>query len=242
MPWWERVAILAAVVGLAVLLAKLVDSRIKRLHLDAAAETRYRVLRRCLVAGIIVVATLAGLMVIPQVRAVAGAVLASGALLAIILGLAAQRTIGNVIAGLLIAVTQPLRLGDRIVFEGSSGVVEEINLSYTFVRADDDTRIVIPNEKLASDTIRNATIVDRMQRAEITLQVPLSTDLENVIKLLRDECSGESELEVFVSSLDTSAVTVTVRALAQDAGDAEGLEHDLRLRAQGSLRRAGVFA
>jgi len=242
MPWWERVAILAAVVGLAVLLAKLVDSRIKRLHLDAAAETRYRVLRRTLVAGIIVVATLIGLMVIPQVRTVAGAVLASGALLAIILGLAAQRTIGNVIAGLLIAVTQPLRLGDRIVFEGSAGVVEEINLSYTFVRADDDTRIVIPNEKLASDTIRNATIVDRMQRAEITLQVPLSTDLENVIKLLRDECSAESELEVFVSSLETTAATVTIRALAQDAGDAEGLEHDLRLRAQGSLRRAGVFA
>ena len=92
----------------------------------------------------------------------------------------------------MIAVTQPLRLGDRVVFEGEEGIVEEINLTYTFLRADDDSRIVIPNEKLASDTIRNATIVDRMQRAEITLQVPLSTDLENVIKLLRERVLGRA--------------------------------------------------
>ncbi len=102
-------------------------------------------------------------------------------------------------------------------------------------------RIVIPNEKLASDTIRNATIVDRVQRAEITVQVPLSTDLENVIELLRDECSGERDVEVFVSGLDGSA-TITVRALADDPGGAERLEHDLRLRAQRCLRAAGVFA
>ena len=80
-----------------------------------------------------------------------------------------------------------------------------------------------------------------MQRAEITLQVPLSTDLENVIKLLRDECSAEREAEVFVSGLDGDA-TITVRALADDPGGAETLEHDLRLRAQRCLRTAGVFA
>jgi small-conductance mechanosensitive channel len=100
---------------------------------------------------------------------------------------------------------------------------------------------VIPNEKLASDTIVNATIVSRMQRAEITLHVPLSTDLETVINLLRGECSPERETEVFVSSLDGDA-TITVRALAGDPGEAETLEHDLRLRAQHCLRTAGVFA
>src|SRR3954464_9712247 len=102
MPYWQRLTILGAVVLLALLLARFVDSRIRRLQLDAAAETRYRVLRRSLMVGIVFVALLAGLMVIPQVRAVAGAVLASGALLAIIVGFAAQRTIGNFVAGLMI--------------------------------------------------------------------------------------------------------------------------------------------
>ena len=241
MPYWERFTILAVVVGLAVLLARFVDSRIKRLQLDPAAETRYRVLRRSLMVAIVFTALLAGLMVIPQVRNVAGAILASGALVAIVVGFAAQRTIGNFVAGLMLAVTQPLRLGDRVVVDGDEGVVEEINLTYTFIRADDDTRLVIPNEKLASDTIRNATIVERMQRAEITLQVPLSTDLQNVLQLLRDECATEREVEVFVSGLNGDA-TVTMRALADDPGNAGQLEQELRLRAHSCLRRAGVFA
>jgi len=241
MPYWERFTILAVVVGLAILLARFVDNRIKRLDLDPAAETRYRVLRRTLMVGIVFVALMAGLLTIPEVRSVAGAILASGAIIAIVIGVAAQRTIGNFIAGVMIAVTQPLRLGDRVIFDGDEGVVEEIHLTYTFLRADDDSRIVIPNEKLASDTIKNATIVDRMQRAEITLQVPLSTDLENVINLLREECSGERDVEVFVSALDGNA-TITLRALADDPRGAEQLTHDLRVRAQRCLRTAGVFA
>ena len=138
---------------------------------------------------IIFVAVFSALLVFPQVRSVAGAILASGAVIAIIVGFASQRTLGNFVAGILIAFTQPLRIGDRVTFDGAEGVVEEITLTYTFLRADDDTRIVIPNEKLASDTIHNATIVHRAQRAEITVQLPLSTDLENVIGLLDGEAS-----------------------------------------------------
>jgi small-conductance mechanosensitive channel len=155
-------------------------------------------------------------------------------------GFASQKTLGNFAAGLLIAFTQPLRLGDRIVVDGVEGVVEEIRLTHTFVRVDDDSRLVVPNEKLASDTIRNSTIVDRAQRAEITVQVPLSSDLETVLGLLSGEAAAERELDVFVSGLDGSA-TVTMRALATDPADAERLERDLRLRAHQKLRAAGIY-
>src|SRR5581483_9372945 len=106
--------------------------------------------------------------------------------------------------------------------------------------ADDDTRLVIPNEKLASDTIRNSTIVDRAQRAEITVQVPLSADLENVLSLLREVCEGERDVEAFVADIDGSA-RITVRAFANEADDAERLGHELRLRAHQRLRAAGVY-
>jgi small-conductance mechanosensitive channel len=141
----------------------------------------------------------------------------------------------------LIALTQPIRLGDRVNYGGEDGVVEEIGLTYTFIRTQDEARLIVPNEKLASDTIRNSTIVDRAQRAEITMQVPLSADLENVIDLLRAECAGERELEAFVAGIEGTA-TVTLRMLASDAADAERLEHELRLRAHRRLRAAGVFA
>ena len=241
MPYWERFTILAVVVGLAVLLARFVDSRIKRLQLDPAAETRYRVLRRAVTAVIIVVAVLSALLVFPQVRAVAGGLLASGAVIGIIVGFASQRTLGNFVAGILIAFTQPLRLGDRVTVDGVEGMVEEITLTYTFIRADDDTRLVVPNEKLASDTIHNATIVQRAQRAEITVQLPLSSDLESVIGLLDDEVTDQRGAEVFLSSLDGNA-TITVRALADDPSRAERLQHDLRLRVHRRLRGAGIYA
>jgi small-conductance mechanosensitive channel len=241
MPFWERATIAAVVIVAAVVLAKVVDAAMRRMQLAAAAETRYRVLRRAVMAFIVVVAVLSALLVFPQVRTVAGALLASGAVIAIVVGFASQRTLGNFIAGILIAFTQPLRLGDRVTFEGVEGVVEEITLTYTYIRADDDTRIVVPNEKLASDTIKNATIVERAQRAEITVQLPLSSDLEHVIGLLDGELADQREPEVFVSSLDDNA-TITVRALAADPSKAERLQHDLRLRAHRCLRAAGLYA
>jgi small-conductance mechanosensitive channel len=241
MPYWERFAILGAVVLLAVIVARIVDRRIARHELTAGATTRYRVLRRSIVAAIIAIAVLSGLLIIPQVRAVAGTLLASGAILGIVVGFAAQRTLSNFIAGVVLAFTQPLRIGDRIVVEDTEGVVEEIHLMYTFVRSDDDTRLVIPNDKLASDTIRNATIVDQAQRAEITVQVPQSADLDHALDLLRTACAGEREVEAFVSGIEGNA-QITLRAVAADPGDADRLEHELRLRAHRVLRQDGVFA
>ena len=75
----------------------------------------------------------------------------------------------------------------------------------------DGARLVIPNEKLASDTIRNSTIVSREKVAEITLQVPLNKDLRAVVELLRETVAGEREPDVAVTALNGNA-TIVVRA------------------------------
>ena len=86
----------------------------------------------------------------------AGGLLASSAVLGIVVGFASQRTLGNFVAGLLIAFTQPFRLETTWSSRASRASVEEIGLIYTFVRTENGDRLVIPNEKLASDTIRNS--------------------------------------------------------------------------------------
>lgn len=241
MPFWERSAIVAAVVAGSLVLAKLADLWMARRRLAPETATRYRVLRRAVMVAIVATGVLSALLVIPQVRPIAGGLLASSAVLALVVGFAAQRTLANFAAGVLIAFTQPLRLGDRIQVDGVEGTVEEIALTHTFIRTDDATRLIVPNDKLAADTIRNSTIVGREQRAEITVQVPLTSDLGTVLDLLRSEAAAEREPEVFVSSLDGSA-TVTVRALASDAAAAEQLERELRLRAHTRLRAGGIYA
>jgi small conductance mechanosensitive channel len=238
---WRRVIIIAVVLAATVIVARLIDRRIARRELRPEAQTRYRVLRRTISSTIIFVGVLSALLVIPQVRAVAGGLLASSAVLGIVIGFASQRTIGNFVAGLLIAFTQPIRLGDRVEIETTAGTVEEIGLTYTFIRTDDGARLVIPNEKLASDTIINSTIVSREKIAEITLQVPLDKDLRAVVELLREAADGEQQPEVLVSALNGNA-TVVVRAQAAGPIEAERLESELRVRAQERLRAAGVFA
>jgi small-conductance mechanosensitive channel len=237
MPLWHRLAVVGVVMLVTVVVARLIDRRIARRELAPEAITRYRVVRRSVTTAIIFVGLLSALLVIPQVRAVAGGLLASSAVVGIVVGFASQRTLGNFVAGLLIAFTQPVRLGDAVVVEGTPGVVEEIGLIYTFVRTDDGDRLVIPNEKLASDTIRNSTIRSREKIAEIAVQVPLKADLGAVVDRLR----RVTDAEVYVSDLAGNA-TVVVRAQAPNDADADRLEQDLRLRAHAALRAEGVFA
>jgi small conductance mechanosensitive channel len=240
MPSWQRIAIAGGVILFSAALAMLLDRRIAKRNLPPEAITRYRILRRTVMSAIVVVGVLSALLVIPQVRAVAGAILASSAVLGLVIGFASQRTIGNFVAGLLIAFTQPVRLGDRVRVDEVDGVVEEIGLTYTFIRTPDNARLVIPNEKLASDTIRNSTIVSREKLAEVTVQIPLDRDLGEVVEVLRMETQQEREAEVYVSALAGEA-TVTMRAWAPDERAAERLAGELRLRAHARLRGLQIW-
>jgi small-conductance mechanosensitive channel len=235
---WTRLAVVVVVMVVTIVVARLIDRRIARRNLPPEAITRYRILRRSITATIIFVGLLSALLVIPQVRAVAGGLLASSAVIGIVVGFASQRTLGNFVAGLLIAFTQPLRLGDSVAVDNTEGVVEEIGLIYTFVRIENGDRLVIPNETLVSDTIRNSTIRSREKVAEISLQVPLGRDLGAVVDRLR---TLADDADAFVQDLSGDA-TVVVRAPAADEAAAEKLERELRLRAYELLRAEGVYA
>ena len=240
MELWERWLLVAGIIVGATILAKIVDWRMARRELPPGAVTRYRVLRRSLMSAIIVVGVLSALLVVPQVRAIAAGLLASSAVVGLVVGLAAQRPLANFVAGVVIAFTQPLRLGDQVTVDDVEGVVEEIGLTYTFIKTADNARLVIPNEKLASDTIRNSTIVTREKLAQVTVQVPLDRDLDAVVDLLRSETAGDPRSEVLVTGLNGSA-NVTVRSWAPDATELERVESDLRLRVTRRLREQGLL-
>jgi len=189
--WIERAVVAGVVLLATIVLARVVDRRIvRRLQLRPETLTVYNVARKSILAVILFVGVMSALLVIPEVRAVAGSILASSAIIALVLGLAAQSTLANFVAGVLIAFTQPLRLGDSVSVSGASGVVQEIGLIYTLIRAGDGARYYVPNAKLASDTIRNATIAGAEQLATVRVAVPIAADLER--GLLRDiEQAGE---------------------------------------------------
>jgi small-conductance mechanosensitive channel len=232
---WQRALIAGSVVAVTLAIAKFVDWRISHRELTPGSATRYRVLRQTLVSTIVFVGVLSALLVIPPVRALAGGILASSAVIGLVIGFASQRTIGNVVAGILIAIAQPLRLGDRVTVEGTEGIVEEIGLTYTWIRTRDNDRLVVPNEKLASDSIRNSTIRSAETLAEVQVQVPASADLRAVVSSLQED--GE---EVYVTDLGDKA-TIVVRKRVPHIGETERAESDLRLSVAERLKAAGAY-
>ncbi|MBA3475503.1 MAG: mechanosensitive ion channel, partial [Actinobacteria bacterium] len=145
MELWQRLLVIGIVLAATAVVARVIDRRILGAERSAGAMTRYRVLRRTVAVVIVTFGVLSALLVIPQIRTVAGGLLASSAVLGLIVGFASQRTLGNFVAGLMIAFTQPLRLGDWVEVGGVEGAVEEIGLMYTFIRTEDNARLVIPN-------------------------------------------------------------------------------------------------
>jgi small-conductance mechanosensitive channel len=222
--FWQRLVTALGVLAVTIVAVKLVDWRIiSKRSLDPSVATRYRVLRRTLMAAIAFVGILSALLVIPQVRTVAGGVLASSAVIGLVIGFASQRTIGNVVAGVLIAVSQPLRLGDEVEVEGTRGVVEEIGITYTWIRTRDNDRLVVPNERLASEPIRNSTIRSAESYTEASIEVP-SANLQATVKALE----GDGD-EVYVTALTGDKATVTVRRRVPAEGLADRETSDLRI-------------
>lgn len=97
-----------------------------------------------------------------ELKRLATGVLASTALVVAVVGFAAQRTLSNVIAGIQIAVSQPIRIGDRLTFEECEGRVTDITLSYTYLDPGDGSSVVIPNQLLTEGIIHNKSTEDTM--------------------------------------------------------------------------------
>ena len=204
-------------------------------ELSAVADTRLRLLRRLVFVGILVIGVSLGLMQFTAVKRAAAGVLASSAVLGLIVGFAARQTLANCIAGILLAITQPIRIGDLVEFQGEMGVVEDIRLTYTYLRAEDNRRIIVPNESLASSTIQNFTIMDPRVEVEVEIGLPLEADPTRALETL-------SELgHVEVSSVEKDGYQVLVRTHAEHPLDRREVAARIRAASVERLRRENIL-
>lgn len=129
-------------------------------QVSRSTKTRLRMLRRILILVAFLVLVAIALSQFTELKRLATGILASTAVLAAIIGFAAQHTIGNMVAGVQIAISQPIRIGDRILFEEIDGRVTDITLSYTYVDPGDGTSVVIPNQMLVDGIVHNLSTED----------------------------------------------------------------------------------
>jgi len=164
-------------------------------------------------------------------------VLASSAILAAAVGFASRSTLANGVAGILLAVTQPLRVGDQVTVEGESGTVEDIRLTYTYLRDPSGSRIVVPNERLASNILRNDTVLAASVGTEVSLWLAADRDALQAIDVL-DEALPDAEPSLAEVAVEGTRVSVLGESGPHDTRAER--ENDLRARAYAALHRAGL--
>lgn len=203
---------------------------------SAAVDTRLRLLRRLVYATIVLVGLALAMSQFESVRRTATGVLASSAVLGIVVGFAARQTLANAIAGIQLAITQPIRVGDLVTFEEHTGTVEDVRLSYTYVHSDEGSRVVIPNERLAQSTILNHTIVDPRIWVDVSLWIPPEADSSHALEVLRED----PELKVSIAEVDKDGVRLTATKLVPSTDQRGPVAAGLRAWALERLRREGL--
>ena len=182
--------------------------------------TQVRILRRIAIIVIGVLSLGAILMQYEPFRELGTGILASAGIIGIVIGVAAQRTLGNLIAGIQIAFTQPIRVDDVVIAEGDFGWVEEITLTYVVVRVWDQRRIVVPITQFVEQPFQNWTRTSSELLGTVFLYVDHTVPFDDIRKALGEIVEASEYYDGRVWRLhvtDTSEKTVELRALMSAA-------------------------
>jgi small-conductance mechanosensitive channel len=214
--------------------ARLGDGGVSR-----AAQTRLRVIRRLVFVAIVVIGGALALSRFANFERLAAGILASSAVLTLIIGLAARHVLANPMAGLLLAITQPIRIGDSVTIEGETGRVDDLTLSYTFLDTGDGRLMVVPNETVVTSVVFNRSTGDRTAPPAASIWVPRGADLARA----RSALEGAEIPTVEVAEVSADGVRIEVHGRRDPSRTKTGAEEaKLRERAQRALREAGVLS
>jgi small-conductance mechanosensitive channel len=204
--------------------------------------TRVQILRRLMVFVALVIAVAAILLNFQEVRQIGTGLLASAGLAGVIAGFAAQKSLSTIIAGLQIAITQPMRIDDVVVVEGEFGTIEEITLTYAVIRVWDQRRLVVPITYFLEKSFQNWT----RSSSDLIGTVFLYADFQIPIDELRTEArriveaSNLWDTRVFVlqvTDFKSDSVEIRILASAPTAKDLFDLRCEIREKILGFLQQ-----
>lgn len=204
------------------------DNLLARKHL-----TQVRILRRAVAMLIVLITAAMALMTIPAVRQVGVSLLAAGGAAGIIVGLALQPVLSNLIAGVQIALTQPIRLDDAVLINGEFGRVEEINATYVVVRLWDLRRMVVPLKFFLDQPFQNWTRQSANLLGTVMLYLDYRAPIDRIRQKFEELVHGSKNWDGQVCAVqvtDARERVIEVRGLlsAVDSGKTFDLRCEVR--------------
>ncbi len=197
------------------------------------AKTKFQLIQRVLNFLVITGGISAALMTFESVRQVGGTLLASAGVIGLVLGFAAQKSLGTLFAGIQIAISQPIRTDDTVVVEGQFGTIGEITLTYVVVNTWDGRRLIVPINYFLEETFENWTRAS----PEVVGQVKVYADYSLPVEKVRQEVKRWIEASplwdkrtwgFLVTDATEKTIQVRVTMSAKDSGDAWDLQCHIR--------------
>lgn len=248
----EGAVFYAFVLGFAAWLAgravRLAVQRFLERQSASADQTAVRFLAQLARLAVWIFAFLAYAHLVPALKDLGGAGLLSVGVVSIVVGMAAQNTLGNLIAGVSLVLYRPFRLGDQLQVTAPSGleigIVENISLGYTILRAGDQRRLVIPNSLMASQTIINLSTSSQPAPCAVAITLEHDADVDKargiLIEVARQNSKAPGKPTCRITNLSGAGVTVTLTAWAANPVAASDMKCDLLEGAKKQLDQAGI--
>jgi small-conductance mechanosensitive channel len=188
--------------------------------------------------------------VVPALSGLGTAWLASVSVISVIMGLAAQNTLGNLIAGISLLLYRPFNAGDRLQVNAptglETGVVESLNLGYTVLKTDDNRRVVVPNSVMASQTTVNLTSEDPRVLCTVPITITYATDLDQARALLlevaRQQPGAKEVCGCPVTQLSPAGVVLSLSAWCANVAAAGDFKCAVLEQARKRFAAAGIEA
>lgn len=215
----------------------------KKLNVE---ETTYAVLRHFIVALVYLAGIILIVSSIPQLRSISVALLAGAGFAGIVIGLAAQRTLSNLISGISLAVFRPFRIGDVLSIRDEYGTVEDITLRHTVIKTWVNKRLIIPKSIISDEAIVNWTIGDLPVLWHVDFGIAYDADINLARSIILDEIDKHQDVmhdrDRKVMVLELSDFSVNLRAVlwVRDRPTAWGTGCDIRESVKKRFDKEGV--
>jgi small-conductance mechanosensitive channel len=260
-PNYYYLGVFVAIISLTFLVGYLVNrvlSRVlkKAIEIMSIDPTNYRFLKHVVLGGIYLIGFSIAIYVVPNLRALAGTMLAGAGILAVAVGFASQHALSNVVSGVFIVIFKPFRINDRLSLQTHQGIVEDITLRHTVIRNFENRRIVIPNSIISNEIIVNADFAEEKICKWIDIGISYSSSIDLAKSIMEDEVLkhplhvdprspedlelGLPEVPVRVLSLGDSSVNLRAWVWTVDAADAFIIGCDLYESIKKRFDREGV--
>jgi small conductance mechanosensitive channel len=247
----------AAFYGLIAILAAWLASRAVKLaihgYLDRAEKagadaTGIRFLSKLASVGIYLVAFACYAHLIPKLQILGKSLLAGVGVVSVVVGLAAQTTLGNLIAGISLILYRPFKIGDRVQVSAptgmETGLVVSIDLGYTVLRTADQRLLVIPNSNMASQASINLSSLPPRTSCGVSLYVATGSDAARARQILLEVAKAHPKIAqvdgCYATRVTSRGVILTLAASCADADAAPGAKSDLLENAKKQFDAAGI--